>query len=171
MLDDVDLEEIPANFRHSIQRIINKRVGMRIAEEVAVLRDEIKADIADQKVQEQVHINQMVQRPGTVYDPLDKTKLLRNQHFVNGYAGPYAPGYVHPNGLGLGYGHGYANGYGHPGFGYGGYSNYGHPGAWNGNWAGDLRDPHFYSAAYRHGSPVRDKVKVKSKNWQRSSKI
>ena len=47
MLDDVDLEEIPANFRHSIQRIINKRVGMRIAEEVAVLRDEIKADIAD----------------------------------------------------------------------------------------------------------------------------
>ena len=50
MLDDGDLEDIPLNLRQSIQKIINKRVGIRIAEEVAALRDEIKADIADQKV-------------------------------------------------------------------------------------------------------------------------
>ena len=47
MLDDADLEEIPVNLRQSIQKIINKRVGQRIAEEVAALREEIKADIAD----------------------------------------------------------------------------------------------------------------------------
>ena len=119
----------------------------------------------------------MVQRPGTAYDPSDKTKLLKNnqQYIHPGYAG-YGHGHPGYHGYGYGgYGHG---GYGHPGYGYGGYGyggyGYGHPGNyghWNGGY-GDLRDGNFYPPGYRYGSPTRpEKVKVKAKDWNKTSKV
>ena len=110
-------------------------------------------------------------------------KGLKNPYYGPGYAGCGPHGYG--NGYGHGYGNGYGNGYGygHGGYGHGGYGNpgygnYGHGygghggygngypgyGGWGGNY-GDLRDMSHYSAAYRHGSPVRSHVKVKAKEW------
>jgi len=50
MLEEEDLEDIPEALRQTISKIINKRVGMRIAEEVEDLREEIVQIQNDQKV-------------------------------------------------------------------------------------------------------------------------
>ena len=48
---DVDMDEIPFYLRESIQRIIDKRVQIRIDEEMAALKDEIKYKLKVEKEQ------------------------------------------------------------------------------------------------------------------------
>jgi hypothetical protein len=46
---DVDMDEIPFYLRESIQRMIDKRVQIRIDEEMAALKDEIKNKLKTEK--------------------------------------------------------------------------------------------------------------------------
>ena len=48
---DVDMDEIPFYLRESIQRIIDKRVQIRIDDEMAALKDEIKYKLKIEKEQ------------------------------------------------------------------------------------------------------------------------
>ena len=49
-VDQDDLDEIPFYLRESIQKIIDRRVLQRVNEEMIAFKDEIRAELADQKV-------------------------------------------------------------------------------------------------------------------------
>ena len=46
-----DLDEIPFYIRESVQKIIDKRVQQRVHEEMSEFKEVIRAELADQKVQ------------------------------------------------------------------------------------------------------------------------
>ena len=47
---DEDLDEIPFYLRASIQKIIDRKISLRINSEMSALKDEVRAQLADQKV-------------------------------------------------------------------------------------------------------------------------
>ena len=49
-----DLDEIPFYLRESIQKIIDRRVLQRVNEEMIAFKEEIRSELADQKVQNQI---------------------------------------------------------------------------------------------------------------------
>ena len=53
-MEQDDLDEIPFYLRESIQKIIDKRVLQRVNEEMIAFKEEIRSELADQKVQNQI---------------------------------------------------------------------------------------------------------------------
>ena len=142
-----DLDEIPFYLRASIQKIIDRKVAGRIDGEMQQLKDEIRAQLADQKVQNQMQIQNST--AGKI-PPIQ----YKNIAPYAGYYGAY-PGYGGYYGGYGGYG-GYAGYGGYGGYGgYPGYGNYYKSGYYGGPaYGGELRDPNYYPPGYRHVSPV-----------------
>lgn len=159
---DVDMDEIPFYLRESVQRIIDKRVQIRIDEEMAKLKEEIKTKLKSEKESNQEQIttalNEITGRPNTVQianPKLEGTDLEWANHFEKGdprvtdFAGAGVnPYYHHP----AYYGRypGYRRPYGQYGYGAYGYPPV-HPAALP---AGTLHDA--YTRGYHYNvSPIR----------------
>ena len=108
-------------------------------------KEEIRTELADQKVQNQIQIGHHTYS-GRPYSGFTKD----GKYNIPYYAGHgHYPGYGHPYA-----GYGYAHGYGHAGYGYPHYP-------------GDLRDPVAVAAQYRHMSPeARSKRQLESE-WKK----
>ena len=143
-----DLDEIPFYIRESVQKIIDKKVQERVHEEMSSFKEVIRAELADQKVQNQVQIGHHTHagRPGTAW--------MGRDHRYGGYGGQggYGAGYPHHPYAHHGGAYPYQGGYPHHG-GYYGHPGYGGPGGYPHHY-GELADPHHYGP-YRHVSPIR----------------
>ena len=137
-----DLDEIPFYLRESIQKIIDRRVLQRVNEEMIAFKEEIRSELADQKVQNQIQIGHHTYT-GRPYSGFTKDGKYNIPHYAAGHPYPHAYGYGHPySGFG---------GYGHPGY-------LGHP--------GDLRDP-YIAAQYRQMSPDVRANRQLEKEWKK----
>ena len=136
-IEQDDLDEIPFYLRESIQKIIDRRVLQRVNEEMIAFKEEIRAELADQKVQNQIQIGHHT------YTGRPYSGFTKDGKYNIPYAGHHLP-----------------YGYGHP---YGGYG-YGHPYPY---YPGDLRDPVAVANQYRHMSPEARSNRQLEKEWKK----
>jgi hypothetical protein len=157
----VDLDEIPFYMRESVQKIIDKRVQDRVAEEMNTFKETVRNELAEMKAQNQVQIGNHTRMPKA--NPYyGKDGRLGHP----GYGHPGHPGYGgygypgHHGGYGYPGHHGHFGQHGspyhHPGYGYGGQYHQGYMGgAHPHQFRGELVDPYYHNHPYRHVSPVR----------------
>ena len=114
--EEGNLDEIPENLRAVIQKIIDRKVVDRIAEEMEELKAQVKERLQEQKLQNQNHLDQVLTKQPNlkprVQKDLDAYGYPPN-YYHQGYYGGYPNnnfygnwGYGgNPYGQGYGYGH------------------------------------------------------------------
>ena len=58
---DIDMDEIPFYLRESIKMIVDRRVKIRIDEEMAIFKEEVRQKLANEKVSNQEQIQSHIQ--------------------------------------------------------------------------------------------------------------
>uniref|UniRef100_A0A7S3MSF2 Uncharacterized protein n=1 Tax=Strombidium inclinatum TaxID=197538 RepID=A0A7S3MSF2_9SPIT len=86
-----DLDDLPFYILESIQHIIDRKVGERLEDEMKAFKDELKHHYEDQKVQNQLKINNHLVRPQDARAMMATNKLL--QRPLTAKDPPVHPGY------------------------------------------------------------------------------